>query len=74
MVFADLYSLVTNDNASDLDQDHIHINTCVHNKVSEHKGLVEHKDFEDVSINVAILSLRKNVSQGADGITAEHFM
>ena len=45
--FADLYSVVMNDDDSDLDEDQININKFVHNKVSEHKGLVEHKDFED---------------------------
>ena len=61
-------------NDTPLDQFHSEIDKTVRSKFQEWIGLSQHSMFTDSQIDRAICALRKNVSAGIDGITAEYFI
>ena len=71
---ADTYKSTMSCNDTPLDQFHSETDKTVRSKFQEWIGRSEHSMFTDSQIDRAICALRKNVSAGIDGITAEYFI
>ena len=71
---ADTYKYTMSCNDTPLDQFHSETDKTVRSKFQEWIGRSEHSMFTDSQIDRAICALRKNVSAGIDGITAEYFI
>ena len=70
----DCYKVTMGPDDSPLDTFQQHVSLVTSNTFDEWKTDAQHEAFTDSQIDSAIIKLRKNVSPGIDGITAEHLI